>query len=92
MINVLKVGKESLFLKMTTSITEFKAKCLELIRNLELTGEPITIMRHKTPVAVIYPANAVVPVVPPWHRLRGTVTSYLGTPEESVWDYPEGKD
>lgn len=85
MINAFRIGKQSLFLKMTTSITEFKAKCLELIRNLELTGEPITIMRHKTPVAVIYPANAVVPIVPPWHRLRGTVT-WHGSATESVWD------
>jgi len=37
-------------------------------------------------VAVIYPASAVSPIAPPWQRLRGTVTEYLGTPEESVWD------
>lgn len=70
---------------MTISITEFKAKCLELLRGLEMNGEPITIMRHKTAVAVIYPASAVVPIVPPWHRLRGTGT-YHASAEESVWN------
>jgi len=85
-IKTLHFHKWSLFLRMTISITEFKAKCLELLRGLEMNGEPITIMRHKTAVAVIYPASAVSPIAPPWQRLRGTVTEYLGTPEESVWD------
>lgn len=86
MYHTLEFLKESLFSIMTISITEFKAKCLELLRGLEINGQPITIVRHKTPVAVIYPASAVAPVVPPWERLRGTVSAYLGTPEESVWD------
>lgn len=88
MLKSLEISKWSLFLRMTISITEFKAKCLELLRGLESNGQPITIVRHNTPVAVIYPANAVVTVVPPWHRLRGTGV-YHGTPEESVWDDPE---
>ncbi|MGA2877940.1 MAG: type II toxin-antitoxin system Phd/YefM family antitoxin [Bryobacteraceae bacterium] len=39
------------------SATEFKAKCLALLDEIELRGGPITITRRGRPVAVLGPAK-----------------------------------
>ena len=39
------------------SATEFKAKCLSLLADVEQRGEPITITRRGVPVALLVPAN-----------------------------------
>jgi prevent-host-death family protein len=39
------------------SATEFKAKCLACLSEIEQLGEPITITRRGRPVAVLGPAN-----------------------------------
>ena len=39
------------------SATEFKAKCLAFLDEIEQRGEPITVMRRGRPVAVLGPAK-----------------------------------
>ena len=39
------------------SATEFKAKCLAILDEIEQRGEPITITRRGLPVAVLGPAK-----------------------------------
>ena len=35
------------------SVSEFKATCLELMRNVEETGEPVLVTKHGRPVAEV---------------------------------------
>ena len=35
------------------SVSEFKATCLELLRNVEETGEPVLVTKHGRPVAEV---------------------------------------
>ena len=39
----------------TIAATEFKAKCLQLIRQMGKNREPITITKHGQPVAILAP-------------------------------------
>ena len=48
--------------EMDISVTEFKQRCLELIRRVERTGRPVTITRRGRTVARLQPPLAV-PVV-----------------------------
>ena len=68
---------------MTITVTEFKARCLEILRDVEESGEPVTLIRRKRVVAVIYPAHIDNAEVKPWHRLHGMAT-LLAAPSESV--------
>jgi len=58
--------------EMDISVTEFKHRCLELIRDLEKTGRPITITRRGKTVArlVAPPLAAPGDAMRPWERLR----------------------
>jgi antitoxin (DNA-binding transcriptional repressor) of toxin-antitoxin stability system len=68
---------------MTITVTEFKARCLEILREIEETGVSVTVVRRNKSVAIIYPATGAGTHARPWERLRGTGT-LLATPEESV--------
>ena len=68
---------------MTISITELKARCLEIIREVEANGEVVEITRRGEVVARLLPATVAAADVKPWERLRGTGV-LLATPEESV--------
>ena len=69
---------------MVISITQFKARCLELLRDLEQRGDPIEIERHGRVVARVLPATDVTRTTEhPWERLRGT-GRLVATPGESV--------
>ncbi|MGH8467747.1 MAG: type II toxin-antitoxin system Phd/YefM family antitoxin [Gammaproteobacteria bacterium] len=58
---------------MTITITEFKAKCLHLIRQVEAQGEPIDIARRGRVVArLVSAAPGGAPRDKPWQRLRGS--------------------
>ena len=66
--------------EMTITITEFKARCLEILRMVEETGESVTIVKRNRAVAVVYPSlgeaeNAAE------RRLAGTAT-LLASPDE----------
>jgi prevent-host-death family protein len=39
------------------AISEFKAKCLDLIDKVQKTGQPLRITRHGRPVAEVIPAG-----------------------------------
>ena len=69
---------------MDISVTTFRAQFLELIRQIEAGGEPITIRRHGKPVARLSPPpGPAEPEARPWEQLRGS-GSLLASPEESV--------
>lgn len=68
---------------MDISVTEFKAHCLDLIRQVESTGKPVTIKRRGKKVARLGPIGAHEKVARPWEKLRGS-GRFLAAPEESV--------
>lgn len=72
--------------EMDISITEFKHRCLEIIRELEKSGRPVTITRHgKTVARLVAPALAL-PGGPlkPWEKLQAVGGRLLAEPGESV--------
>jgi prevent-host-death family protein len=69
---------------MVISVTQFKAHCLELLRNIEQRGDAIEIERRGRVVARVVPASDVSrSTAPAWERLRGT-GRLVATPGESV--------
>lgn len=72
--------------EMDISVTEFKHRCLELIRDLEKTGRPITITRRgKTVARLVAPAlPAAESGMKPWERLRAMGGQAYMEPGESV--------
>ncbi len=71
---------------MTISVTELKARCLEIIREVERDRKVVEIVRRGEIVARLMPAiPAGAAETKPWERLLGT-GELLATPEESVLD------
>ena len=72
-------------LKMTISVTDFKHRCLEIIRSVEKTGKPVAITRRGKVVARLQPpvASEANAAMKPWERLRGSAVC-LFEPGESV--------
>ena len=68
---------------MTISVTELKARLLEIVREVEREGKAVDVERHGKVVARIVPAATTR--VRPWEALYGSGV-FLGDPEESVWD------
>lgn len=69
---------------MDISVTQFRAHCLELIRQVEAGGEEVRIRRHGRIVARLTPpCPASAGGAPPWLALRGS-GSLQADPEESV--------
>ena len=76
---------------MTTSavsVTEFKAHCLDVIRQVEQDGTAIDLTRHGKVVARLVPTPPTAQGVAPWLRLRGS-GRLSGAPEMSVLDRAE---
>ena len=71
---------------MDISVTEFKHRCLEIIRQVEKTGHPVAIKRRGKVVARLQPSSAfdAATAARPWERLRGSATC-LFDPEDSVF-------
>lgn len=72
---------------MDISVTDFKQRCLEIIRRVEQTGKPVSITRHGKVVARLQPSSlsASVHDEQPWVRLRTQNGGrLLASPEESV--------
>ncbi len=61
----------------TVTATEFKAKCLRLLDEVNRTGEALVISKHGKPVARVVPENAAKP----WLALRGS-GRFVGDPFE----------
>ena len=69
--------------EMDISVTQFKQRCLELIRRVEATGKPVTITRRGKAVAQLEPSPTVTAQgLKPWERLRGRAR-WLGAPGET---------
>ncbi len=68
---------------MTISVSELKARLLEIVREVEREGTVIDVERHGQVVARIIPATAASTSIRPWEALYGSGT-LLATPEESV--------
>jgi antitoxin (DNA-binding transcriptional repressor) of toxin-antitoxin stability system len=59
--------------RMTITVTELKARCLQVIRDMERDGHPVDIVRHGKVVARIFPAGEAQSLgQPPWKRLHGS--------------------
>ena len=73
---------------MTTiavSVSEFKAHCLDVIRQVEQAGAAVDLTRRGKIVARLVPTTPTPQGLPAWLRLRGQGT--LGAaPEDSVMD------
>jgi prevent-host-death family protein len=69
---------------MAISVTELKARCLEIIREVEREQRVVEIMRRGEVVARLLPAHAGSRAkARPWEQLRG-MGELLGPPEQSV--------
>lgn len=68
------------------SVSEFKARCLDLIHQVEEGGNSLDLTRHGKVVARLIPPSEPIPHdAPPWLRLRGH-GALLAEAEESVLD------
>ncbi len=74
--------------------SDFKAKCLSVLDDVERTGEPVLVMKHGRIVAKVSSAR-VSTAREPWRRLEGMMTiagdiESPTVPSES-WDAVRGK-
>ena len=69
---------------MDISVTEFKQRCLEIVRRVEKTGKSVTITRRGKAVACLEPSARDGHAQKPWERLRALGGAFLAKPEESA--------
>lgn len=72
--------------EMTTkavSVSEFKAHCLDMIRQVERAGTAVDLVRRGKVVARLVPSAAATQGTPTWTRLRGR-GALAAAAEESV--------
>ncbi|MGQ0652990.1 MAG: type II toxin-antitoxin system Phd/YefM family antitoxin [Betaproteobacteria bacterium] len=70
---------------MDISVTEFKQRCLEIVRRVERTGTPVAITRRGRVVAQLRrPVPAASGAARPWERLRASGGRLLASPGESA--------
>ena len=71
---------------MDIPITEFKHRCLEIIREVERSGARITITRRGRVVAQLSaaPAARAQATAKPWEQLRALGGRLLAAPGDSV--------
>ena len=71
---------------MDISVTEFKQRCLEIVRRVERTGKPVAITRRGRVVAQLRRPAAGHAAMPakPWERLRAAGGHLIASPDESV--------
>jgi prevent-host-death family protein len=62
---------------MKVSATEFKAKCLSILDEVESSGNSVTITKHGRAVARLTPAS---PSPRPWLKLRAQKAEWVGDP------------
>jgi prevent-host-death family protein len=70
------------------SVSEFKARCLDLIRQVEREGTPVDLVRRGAVVARLVPTAQAQRGTPAWLRLRGR-GRLDAAPEASVLDAAE---
>lgn len=71
--------------EMDISVTDFKARCLDLIRKVEESGKAITIRRRGKVVARLEPVSAAADGGKPWEQLRALGGRAHVKAHESVW-------
>lgn len=71
---------------MDISITDFKQHCLEIIRRIEKTGQPVAITRHGKIVARVQRSGppAAESEEKPWAQLRRLGGRLQAAPGDSV--------
>ena len=71
---------------MDISVTEFKHRCLEIIRRVEKSGKPVAILRRGRVVAQLEAcqSRASAGSLKPWVRMRMLGGKLLAEPGESV--------
>ena len=71
---------------MDISVTNFKQRCLEIIRLVEKTGKPVSVTRRGKIVARLQPASGPTLGVglKPWERMRASGGHLRAKPGESV--------
>ncbi|MBI3067465.1 MAG: type II toxin-antitoxin system Phd/YefM family antitoxin [Betaproteobacteria bacterium] len=71
---------------MDISVTEFKHRCLEIIRRVEKTGRPVAITRRGKVVARLNPSGSPAgrKGLKPWEQMRALGGRLLARPGESV--------
>ena len=72
--------------EMDISVTEFKQRCLEILRQVEETGQAVTIRRRGKVVARVEPPapSQARASLKPWERVRLMGGRLLAKPGESV--------
>ena len=72
-------------MEMDISVTEFKQRCLEIVRRVERTGQSVEITRRGKVVAHLEPSKADATAGQrPWERLRALGGKLRARPEESA--------
>jgi len=64
--------------------SQFKGRCLELIREVESGGEPVLIKRRGNVVARLIPPRFTENRLKPWENLRAMGGNLRSEPGESV--------
>ncbi len=70
---------------LAVSVTEFKAHCLDVIRQVEQGSTTVDLTRHGKVVARLVPTPPAAQGMSAWLRLRGR-GQLVSAPEESVLD------
>ena len=69
----------------TVSVSQFKAHCLDMIRQVETAGTSVDLVRRGKVVARLVPTASAPQGMPTWLRLRGCGV-LTASPEASVLD------
>jgi prevent-host-death family protein len=69
---------------MQISVTQFRARCSTLIREVEQSGQPLTITRRGRTVAILRPTLSAGRGGRPWEQLRSLGGEVHAAPGESV--------
>ncbi len=76
---------------MDISVTEFKHRCLDLVRGVERSGRVVTITRRGKVVARLVPCQSPIgsEALSPWEEVRAIGGTLLADPCESVLNEEE---
>ena len=74
---------------MTVTVTEFKAKCLNLIDQVHKYGQPVIITKHGKVIAKLVAEHSMKPIEEVRKKLAGSLKSYKdpfepAIPEEEI--------
>ena len=61
---------------MTVTVTEFKAKCLNLIDQVHKYGQPVIITKHGKVIAKLVAEHSTKPIEEVRKKLAGSLRSY----------------